>query len=110
MTLTELLGLEVVGHDGRGNGFLTDVRLELGPGAGAPQATLYGLIVSPRRSTAFTGYERTAANRPALIARFLAWRHRGTFLVLWEDVARLDTGRIELRRGYRKYSARLGRD
>ncbi|GHG55454.1 hypothetical protein GCM10012320_27320 [Sinomonas cellulolyticus] len=107
MTLTDLLGHRVIEHDGGQAGFLTDVRFVLAPGSEGPEARLYGLIISPRNSTVFAGYERTAANRPALIARFLARRHRGTFLVLWEDVARCGHGPIELREGYRRYSPRL---
>jgi hypothetical protein len=109
--LTDLLGRHVTEPSGRGVGIVVDVRFVLtpDPDTDGPRAQLYGFIISPRKHASFVGYERTAGNRPALIARFLAWRHRGTFLVLWEDVARLPGGRIELREGYRRYSARLPR-
>jgi predicted component of type VI protein secretion system len=42
-----------------------------------------------------------------MLSALLRWRHRGTFLAVWEDVARIDTQSIALRAGYERYSARL---
>ena len=38
---------------------------------------------------------------PWPIAPFLRWRHRGAFLVRWEDIAMLGTDAVHLREGYR---------
>jgi hypothetical protein len=51
--------------------------------------------------------ERTDATAPAMLSGLLRWRHRGTFLAVWEDVARIDTQSIALGAGCRRYSARL---
>ena len=37
----------------------------------------------------------------------LRWRHRGTFLAAWEEVARVEMNCVTLRPGFRRYSARL---
>ena len=39
-----------------------------------------------------------------MLAALLRWRHRGTFLAGWEDVARVATDRSRLRPGYTRYS------
>jgi hypothetical protein len=99
-------------------GFVIDVRLALdGPAEGlVATPRVHGLLVSVRTGTSFLGYERTDVNAPAILARWLAWRHRGTFLVLWEDVAEAaaapQTGRdarVVLRPGYRRWSPALAR-
>lgn len=108
MILTDVLTNPVLGPDGTRVGFVTDARFVLQRDAdGSSEATLYGFVVSPRTRTSYLGYERTGIDSPALIARFLAWRHRGSFLVLWPDIARVIEGRIELRSGYRRYSPSL---
>ena len=48
--------------------------------------TLLGLVISPRTRCSYLGYERSDARRPAVLAALLRWRHRGTFLALWDDV------------------------
>ena len=68
---------------------------------------LHGLLVSPRTGTSFLGYERTGVRSPALLARCLRWRHRGTFLVHWEDVDAVAPGAVRLRDGYRRFSPDL---
>jgi hypothetical protein len=32
------------------------------------------------------------------------WRHRGTFLALWHDVARVSIDSVVLRQGFERYS------
>lgn len=64
-------------------------------------------MVSPHTRSAYLGYERTNVNAPWLLARILRWRHRGTFLAAWEDVARVEMNCVTLRPGFRRYSARL---
>jgi len=110
MILSDLLDAPV--HDGAGRrlGFVVDVRLVLdGPLDGgvlvAPRA--HGLLVSPRTSTSFLGYERTGERAPALLARWLQRRHRGTFLVLWEDVVAADPDGVRLASAYRRWSPAL---
>jgi hypothetical protein len=56
-----------------------------------------GLVISPRTKSSFLGYERCDANAPMVLAAFLRWRHRGTFLAAWEDVARVNPDQIQLR-------------
>jgi hypothetical protein len=55
----------------------------------------------------FLGYERSDANAPIVLAALLRWRHRGTFLAAWEDVAKIGTNLVRLRPGYTRYSAVL---
>jgi hypothetical protein len=76
---------------------------------GAPQqllaeARLLGLIVSPHSVSSFLGYERTEVNRPWPLPQMLAWRHRGSFLVMWEDIAVIGTESVRLREGFTAYS------
>jgi hypothetical protein len=68
-----------------------------------------GLVVSPRSASSYLGYERTAASRPVLIDRFLRWRHRGSFVVAWRDIRRIDLEphRVTLRAGYTREDASL---
>lgn len=105
MILTDLLDSSVLDAEGEKLGFATDARFVLPqhPSDAPSEAWLEGIIVSPRTRTSFLGYDRVDITSPALIARYLAWRHRGSFLVLWSDIERITTGRIELRAGYRRY-------
>jgi hypothetical protein len=112
MILSDVLGSPVLDAHGERLGFAVDVRFVLNPSGEdrrTPQieAWLYGFIVSPHTRSSYLGYDRSDVNAPALIARFLAWRHRGSFLVLWPDVERATGGRIELRQGYRRYRSGL---
>ena len=63
-----------------------------------------GLVISPRTRSWYLGYERSEAEAPKTLAVLLRWRHRGTFLAGWEDVARLATDHVTLRPGYTRYS------
>jgi len=45
-----------------------------------------------------------------VLDRLLRALHRGSFLVLWGDLARIDRGRVVLRRGYRRHSSSLAQD
>jgi hypothetical protein len=106
MILGDLLDAPVRDAAGRPLGFVVDVRLVLdGPVVGllaAPRVD--GLLVSPRTQTSFMGYERTAVRSPAVLARFLRWRHRGTFLVHWSDVEVASADVVTLVDGYRRWS------
>ena len=109
MLLGDLLDARVLGPGGTVLGYVVDVRFVLdGPLDGTLAAPrLHGLLVSPRTGTSFLGYERSGVRSPALIARWLAWRHRGTFLVRWQDVAAVSADAVRLRAGFGRFSADL---
>ena len=111
MILGDLLDAPVTGPDGDGLGYVIDVRFVLdGPLDGLLAAPrLHGLLISPRTGTSFLGYERTGVRSPALLARYYAWRHRGTFLVRWADVASVAPGKVRLIEKYRRFSPALPR-
>lgn len=107
MILNDLLGSWAVDSSGARLGRVIDARFLL-TGHGSPAtATLTGLIVSPRSAASFLGYERTAASRPVIIDRLLRAMHKGSFLVPWEDVARIEDERVVLRPDYRRLPSRL---
>lgn len=108
MRLSDLLDLPVT-LDGERLGYVVDVRLVLdGPLTGALAAPrLHGLLVSPRTGTSFLGYERSEVTAPWPIARWLRWRHRGTFLVHWTDVEGTGPDGVRLRPGAPRYDADL---
>lgn len=116
MILGDLLDAPVVDASGQRVGHVIDVRLVLdGPtGTGLLAAPrVLGLLVSPRTGSSFLGFERTDVRAPAGIAHLLRWRHRGTFLAPWSDVAGVlgvGDGRetVQLVEGYRRWSAGLG--
>ncbi len=110
MILSDLLGSPVLTADGERLGEVVDARFVLdGPPDGMlAAARLYGLVVSPHSHSSFAGYERTGVNAPALIARFLRWRARGSILVLWSDLASFTDDTVRLRPGATLYSPRLG--
>lgn len=107
MILSDLIGSEVRDASGAVLGRVVDARFKL-EGSGTPsQARLVGIIVSPRSATSFLGYERNAVTRPVLVARLLRWLHRGSFLVLWGDIARVGTDLVELRPRYERMPSAL---
>lgn len=109
MILGDLLDAPVVDAAGRRLGYVVDVRFVLdGPLDGLLAAPrLHGLLVSPRTGTSFLGYERTGVSSPAVLARWFAWRHRGTFLVHWADVRSVTSDAVALREGHRRFAADL---
>ncbi|WP_421734161.1 PRC-barrel domain-containing protein [Cellulomonas sp.] len=109
MILGDLLDSPVRDADGRALGYVVDVRFVMeGPVDGLLAALrLHGLLVSPRTGTSFLGYERTGVNAPALLARWFAWRHRGTFLVHWDDVQAVTRDAVVLHAGHRRYAPDL---
>ena len=112
MQLSELLGSSVCDSDGARLGTVVDVRLCLGGDLeDHPEAPrLFGLVVSPRTSSSYLGYERSDVGRPAVLAALLRFRHRGTFLTLWSDVDRVERDEVRLRGGAIRYSAVLRND
>lgn len=105
MLLSEVLGLPVRGADRGSLGTVVDVRLRISDETPAPR--LIGLVVSPHTRSSYLGYERSGVNHPRGLAALWRWRHRGTHLVLWDDVARVDAGAVTLRPNYRRYSPAL---
>jgi hypothetical protein len=107
--LGDFLDAPVLGTDGTRLGYVVDVRLALdGPLDGLLAAPrLHGLLIGRRTETSFLGYERTGVNAPAVLARWFAWRQRGTFLVHWEDVASVTPEGVRLRAGFRRLAPDL---
>jgi hypothetical protein len=106
MQLSRLLGLSVTDADRRHVGTVVDVRLAT---SGDPQHDpgsphLFGILVSPRTASSYLGYERSGFGGPRLLAALLRWRHRGTFLATWPDIACIGPDAVELRRDYQAYS------
>lgn len=109
MILSDLLQSAVYSDTGERLGVVIDVRFVLdGPPDGLlASPRLHGLIVSPRSQSSFLGYERTEVDSPAIIAAFLRWRARGSFLVLWPDLAAIGADGVHLRPGATRYGAGL---
>lgn len=110
MILGDLLGRPVHGSDGERLGQVADARFIVD---GAPrqlmaEARLLGLVVSPHSASSFLGYERFGLDQPWPLAGMLRWRHRGSFLVLWADIAQLGPRSVRLREGFTAYSPSLG--
>jgi sporulation protein YlmC with PRC-barrel domain len=109
MILGYLLGTPVHDSDGARLGRVADARFVVD---GAPQqlmadARLLGLVVSPHSVSSFLGYERTGVTEPWPLPRMLRWRHRGSFLVMWEDIAMIGVKSVRLREGFTAYSPAL---
>jgi hypothetical protein len=106
MQLSEMLGLPV--HDAGNHivGTVVDVRLTTSTDRAEPpeQPHLLGLVISPRTHSSYLGYERSNSDRPRVLAALLQWRHRGTFLADWDDLARIGPDAVTLRPGYTRYS------
>ena len=107
MIITDLLGSRVFGEDFLG--YVTDVRFRLDMDSLGHPARLYGIIVSPHARSSSLGFERSGVRSPWPIAALVRWRHRGSFLVQWADIARFDLARIQLRPGYERAPANLPR-
>jgi sporulation protein YlmC with PRC-barrel domain len=109
MILGDLLGTPVHDNDGVRLGRVADARFVAD---GAPrqlmaEGRLLGLVVSPHSVSSFLGYERTGVNQPWPLPRMLRWRHRGSFLVMWEDIAMIGEKSVRLREGFTAYSPAL---
>jgi sporulation protein YlmC with PRC-barrel domain len=109
MQLSRLLGLQVIDAGSHPVGTVVDVRLTVARDLeqNPPVPRVVGLVISPRTRSSFLGYERSDATAPVMLAALLRWRHRGTFLAAWEDVARIGSDQVKLRSGYTRYSATL---
>lgn len=98
MLLSDLLESEVRTPEGRMLGRIVDARFRRGPRNGAQEGTLQliALIASPRTRLAFFGYERGRMDSPAIIDGILRWMHRGSRVIPWECVQRVDEGSVLL--------------
>jgi hypothetical protein len=103
--ITDLAGSSGFGTDFVG--FVTDLRFTLDTQAIGLPARLYGIIVSPHARSSSLGFERSGVRSPWPIAALVHWRHRGSFLVHWADIERLDERRIQLRPGFERASSEL---
>jgi hypothetical protein len=103
--ITELLSSRVFGPDFLG--FVSDVRFSLETESVGMPARLYGIIVSPHARSSSLGFERSGVRSPWPIAVLVRWRHRGSFLVRWADIERIDVNRIQLRPGFERASPEL---
>jgi sporulation protein YlmC with PRC-barrel domain len=113
MQLSDLLGLRVLDAGNHRLGTVIDVRLSIDGSTAAgtiddpSPPRLAGLVVSPHTRSSYLGYDRTDIHGPALIAAIAHWRHRGTFVVVWEDIARVGSDHVTLRSGYVRRSPAL---
>ena len=107
MILSDLLGNPVFDDSGAKVGRVVDARFRLEGRSVPAKARLAGLIVSPRSASSFLGYERTAMSRPVIIDALLRWRHRGSFFVEWDDIAKVSDTTVVLRRGYERLPSEL---
>ena len=109
MLLNNLLGSDVVDDQGQRLGEVSDVRfaVDAAPGQLLSKARVVGMVVSPRTAASFLGYERRGLTQPWPVAQLLRWRHRGSFLVLWEDIARMGPWEVTLRPGFTAYESTL---
>jgi sporulation protein YlmC with PRC-barrel domain len=110
MILSDLLRSEVFDADGNRLGKVADVRFRLEGRTTPPAARMIGIIVSPHTNASFLGYERDTLGRPVILDRLLQWIHRGSFLVDWGDIQRLNDTTVRLRAGYERHSAALPGD
>jgi hypothetical protein len=108
MILSDILDRPVFDETGTKIGFAVDVRFVLD---GAPTqllagALLHQILVSPRTSSSFLGYERTGISSPWPLGKLLERRHRGSYFVGWKDVAKFGSDGVHLRPGFEKQPLR----
>ncbi|MCU1563029.1 MAG: PRC-barrel domain containing protein [Arthrobacter sp.] len=110
MILSDVLGSDVIDAEGRRLGAAIDARFVLGPSAQGVvgPAILSGFIVSPHSKISTWGYERSKVSAPWPIARLSNWLHRGSFLIAWEDIEKIEGRVITLRASARRADASLG--
>ncbi|CCW10014.1 MULTISPECIES: hypothetical protein [Rhodococcus] len=111
MLLSDLLDLPVHDQDDRRIGWIIDLRFRILDTSAADETIarpqLMGVLVSPRRRSSYLGFERADVRSPRLLAGWIRWRHRDTYLVPWTDVEQVQTSALTLRRGYRRRPPQL---
>ena len=98
MLLSDLLEKPVRARGGDRVGVVIDVRFRRtarrGPREG--ELELIALIVSPHSRKSMYGYERGRVNGPWVIAAAIRWFHRGSRIIPWDCVARIDEDAVVL--------------
>jgi hypothetical protein len=97
--LTELLGVDVFGSDGRRAGSVLDVRMaQRGPLIGSFGAALQPewLIVGRHGVGARLGYDRGDVRGPLPIRQLIRRLHAGARLVPWSTIRRIEADRVDL--------------
>jgi sporulation protein YlmC with PRC-barrel domain len=109
LILSDLLRKPVRDHSGHRLGTAIDVRFEVErSSSGEPGvARMVGLIVSHHTASSFRGYERTGVESPWPISTLLERRHRGSFLVTWDDIEVISDTAIRLRTGFHRHPSSL---
>ena len=101
MRMSDLIGSEVLGPDGRPMAVVTDVRLVAdGPPRGlAGNATLRvrGLVLSRHHTGSMLGYDRRGGIGPKLVAAAVRWLHREARFAGWEHVAAVEPEQRQVR-------------
>jgi hypothetical protein len=87
MRASDLIGLPVVGPDGRHHGEVLDVRLvQDGPLMGAFAALrVVGLVVGHHKVAAHLGYDRSGVNAPWLVNKFVQHITRHNAFLPWDE-------------------------
>jgi sporulation protein YlmC with PRC-barrel domain len=107
MILSDLMRSDVYDAAGEKLGRVADVRFQLEGRSTPPRARVVGIVVSPRSAASFLGYERSGFERPVVLAALLRWIHRGSFLVPWGDVRRINDREVLLWDGYERLPSTL---
>lgn len=81
--------------------------LDGNPSSLLAHARFVGIIVGPKTSEAFLGYERTSVRSPALLAHYFRWRQRGAFMVAWEDIESVTENEVAIRDSFTRWSPAL---
>ena len=102
MRAGELIGRPVVDSARNPLGVCTDLRCRRlqGPADTGPVLELTGVLVSPHHTGALLGYERGRTQGPLVVAKLVAWLHRGMVLVAWDDLV-VERHQLRLRDGAR---------
>jgi hypothetical protein len=109
MILSDVIGA-VARCEGKQIGHVVDARLTPSRpeyDQPMPRLKIHGLLISPHSNSATLGYERSDVRSPWPIAAFDRWRHRDSFLVLWDDVEGIEAGSVTVRPGHPRYSPTL---
>ena len=87
MRASDLIGLHVLGPDGRRHGQVLDVRLvQDGPLRGAWAALrVEGLVVGHHTLAAHLGYDRASTTGPWLVRVAVRWLTRSNCFLPWDD-------------------------
>jgi sporulation protein YlmC with PRC-barrel domain len=93
VTIAELLEHRVVDADGREVGRVHDVRADDSDG----QLRVTGLVTGPGAFAYRLGYATGRVRGPWLLTRMAAWLQTEVLVVDWEQVERVEEGRVHLR-------------